>query len=209
MTATKRITRMGALVLLIIFLMSSMATMALAASKTASQEFINSAYGGRTSYVYVKTGNILTGRRVSMNMNAGTLTARTVGGGTGSAEVYDSYTVTVSRWNGKSWVQEQKFDVYNASSKTITMKKANSYYRIAVYSWKVQTLFNSYFNKNVKTKGNVVNFRSELGAAPILVNRAYDEAGDWCNWLWDNKDRPSVKLVPKSKCTMYTSNPKA
>lgn len=190
MTATKRITRIGAIFLLVIFLVSSMATMAMAASTVSSKNCSGDSDGQTWKYVYVKTGSTKASRQVTLTMTKGTLIGNLYGEFEDNGySRYGSYEIKVCYWNGSKWVQEQNYDVYNKSSATITMNKTNKYYRILVYSWNATTVFKSYFNKGIITT---------LGITGDTADHYED-----CYW----SKIPKCTAKPKTGCTMYSSTP--
>lgn len=190
MTATKRITRIGAIFLLVIFLVSSMATMAMAASKTTSRDCSGDCDGETWKYVYVKTGSTANSKKVTLTMKKGTISGKLYGFyDPVSFSRYGAYEIKVCYWNGSKWVQEQDYDVYNRSSKTVTMNRSNTYYRILVYSWRVSTVFKSYMNNNII---NDPGLSGETGS-------------HYENIIWTTS--PKCTATPKEGCTMYTNNP--
>ncbi len=190
MTATKRITRIGALFLLVVTIITSLMVPALAASTTSSRNCSGDSDGQTWRYVYVKTGDTSNSKKVTLTMTKGKLVGKMYGVyDTDKYSRYGAYEIKVCYWNGSSWVQEQNYDVYNKSSKTITMKKSNTYYRILVYSWNATTVFRSYFNNGIITTPGVTG----------------DTADYYENCYWSTI--PGCTAKPKSGCTMYTSTP--
>ena len=189
MKTRKRLLRVSAVFLLLVTLFSTIATPAFAASTTSSRDCSGDKDGQTWKYIYVKTGSTTSSRQVALTMKKGAIYGRILGGTkTPEFDCYGSYEIKVCYWNGKNWVQEQQYDVYNKSGKTITMNKKNTYYRILVYSWNVNTVFKSYINKKVINQG------------------LEGDHGDWySNCCWSKIPKCTAK--PKSGCTMYTSTP--
>lgn len=102
--------------------------------------------------------------------------------------IYGSYEVTISYWNGSKWVEEDNFDIYNKSSKTLTFDRKNTYYKVQIYSWRTSTIMSSYLNK---------------GVLSYSITRAI--GGGTINPIW--KTVPKCIAKPNSGCTMYNSNP--
>ena len=195
----KQIIRLVALCLCLVSLIPMSAVSASAATKVSSYDCsYSSTSGGGSRFFYVKTGDTTKSRQITLSMGTGTISAfNSETSRMKTATVYGSYEIKVyyKDSNGK-WVLEQDYDVYNKSSATITCKREETVYKIQIYSWRVSTIFNSYWNKNIKTKTLSKKFQSIFEA---------DSASEFVNHIWGIV--PSCKAKPRSGCTMYNSCP--
>ena len=165
---------------------------AFAASTTSSKSFTGSSRGGTSQYIYVKTNDTKSSKSVKLTFNKGKLTTsdstdKLMKNCIKTAELRASYEIKISYWNGNTWKQETSYDVYNKDSKTVTLTKANTYYRIQVYQWRVSTTLTSYYNKYV--------WRYDTFST-------YVEDPYWSKL-------PTFKVGSATRTTIYTSNPKA
>lgn len=194
MTATKRITRLGAIFLLVITMISILAPSALAASTTTKPKTTYGTTRGQSSaYIYVKTGSTAASRKVTLNMTKGTMKYSHLGQYTESSSVYGAYEIKVSYWNGSKWVAEKNYDVYNKPSNKVPLAKKNTYYRIQIYSWNVNTVFKSYGKNDIIPDVHI----------PLL----HIYVSQYENIYWSKI--PTCTAKPGRGCTMYSSNPKA
>ena len=118
---------------------------------TSAKTYTGTTYGGKSDYIYVTT--TASNAKVPLTFTKGALnTSKSMydfyGKGTGNYEknMYASYEVKVSYWDGSKYVLESNYDIYDKSSNTITLKKANKNYKIQIYQWKVGTTLTSYMN---------------------------------------------------------------
>lgn len=149
--------------------------------------------GDKDGYVtktfYVKTGSSSSSRKTTITCGKGSMIPQNVSGMKDyTISIYGCYEVTISYWNGSKWVQEDNFDIYNKSSRTLTFDRKNTYYKVQVYSWKTSTIMSSYLNK---------------GVLSYSITRAI--GGGTINPVW--KTVPTCTAKPGSGCTMYNSNP--
>ena len=119
---------------------------------TSAKTYTGSTYGGKSDYIYVKT--TAANAKIPLTFAKGALnTSKSMydfyGKGTGNYEknMYASYEVKVSYWNGSKYILESNYDIYDKSSYTITLKQKNKDYKIQIYQWTVGTTLTSYINK--------------------------------------------------------------
>jgi len=184
----KRVIRAIALVMVMV---SILCAVPITASAAGSYTVTGTTAGGFSKYYYVKTGTTAASKKVTFTMTYGAIENKK-NVLEAAAFVYGAYEMKVSYWNAstKKWVQEADYDVYNKSSNSYTCKKANTYYRIQIYSWQVNTIFNSYWKNNVTCQAGK-RFRNVLKQS--ISPR-------WC---------PDAlpKCTIKSGGTLYSSNP--
>lgn len=130
MTATKRITRIGAIFLLVIFLVSSMATMALAYSASYSDRL------EREVTIYKTTKAIKITRT-----DEGTLKS-----GRSTAQDYGTYTYTVKNSKGKV-INSGTWNAAKKSSVTLVpATKAIGYYTVVISPASPSSTYSSLYN---------------------------------------------------------------
>lgn len=190
----KRITRLIALLLCIMSVVTIFVMPVSAASVPSYNCQYSSKSGGGSMYFYVKTGSSSSSRKIDLTMGTGTLYAVNWNTGkVGSASVYGAYEIKVFYKNSSgNWVLEQDYDVYNKSSDTITCKKTNTVYKIQVYFWRVGTTFNSYWNKNVTTKTLSKKMQARFAGS---------SASEWNEISWSTLPKCTAK--PKSGYKLY------
>ena len=167
----------------------SMAVTAFAATTVKSVNCAGDYDGGYSKYFYVKTGSTILSRQVSITCGKGDMLPKNISGWEDfTASIYGCYEVTVSYWNGSKWIEEDRFDIYNKSGKTITFNKKNTYYRVKVYSCRTSTIMSSYLNQGVCS----VSISLKIGGSTI-------------NPIWAKV--PACKATPKLGCKMYSTCP--
>jgi hypothetical protein len=186
----KRVIRVMSMLLICLCIISMLAPVSYAATKS-SITFTGSKYGGNSKYFYVKTNDTSSSKSVKLTLTKGTMTTSDTTDSlmknlVKSKDLYAAYEIKIAYWDSKSktWKQETSYDVYNSSSKTVTLKKSNTYYRIQVYQWKASTTLTSYKNKGVW------NYNSN-----VYVDSPY----------WSKL--PKIKVSSATRCTIYDSNP--
>lgn len=164
------------------------------ATAKSSIKFTGTSSGGFSQYFYVQTGTSTNSRKVSLKMGEGTMWSDTEELYAAKMPVYGAYEIKIYYWNGSKWVKEQNYDIYNASSATITLQKKNTTYKVQIYNWRVSTIYTSYWNQNVKcTDGK--KFQKHFSSS---MN--YYGAPKWGSL-------PTIKVTPKSGCKVYSSDP--
>jgi len=159
------------------------------AAKVSSYNCAGDKDGYVTKTFYVKTGSSSSSRKTTVTCGKGSMIPQNVSGMKDyTISIYGCYEVTLSYWNGSRWVEEDNFDIYNKSSRTITFDRKNTYYKVQIYSWKTSTIMSSYLNK---------------GVLSYSITRAI--GGGTINPIW--KTVPKCTAKPGSGCTMYNSNP--
>lgn len=185
----KYLIKVLSLLLVSVCIISLYAPVAQAASTFTSKSFTGSSRGGTSHYIYVKTDNTNSSKSVKLTCNKGTLktTSSTdlLGSLAKSFDIRAAYEIKIYYWDGNSWEKETSYDVYNASSKPITLKCKNTYYKIQVYQWRASTTLTSYYNKG----------KVRYSASSTYVSDPY----------WSKL--PTFKVSSPSHTTMYTSNP--
>lgn len=185
----KQLIRALSLLLVCVCFISICTPAVLAASTTSSKSFTGSKYGGTSSYIYVKTKNSSSSKSVKLTFNKGTLTTTSETGLMASlAKSFDkraAYEIKIYYWDEDRWVKENSYDVYNKSSKTVTLNKKDTYYKIQVYQWRASTTLTSY------KKNDVVSYSTSNTA---------DGSPYWSKL-------PTFKVSSPKKATIYTSNP--
>lgn len=108
-------------------------------------------YGGETATFYVKTNKPLLAPSVKLTMSKGTIqTAPPTGdslmdSGIKKFSVYGCYDIHIYYQNDSGkWVKEQDLKAVKESSKTIKFDRKNTFYKVEVYFWKAETIFNKY-----------------------------------------------------------------
>lgn len=111
-----------------------------------------------------------------------------------SYDRYAAYEVKIYYWNGKEYVKETSYDVYNKASHTVTLKRKNTDYKIQIYQWRVKTTYDSY-----KKYGIV--YKRLTGTAGLSIGSGIKD--DKPFWL----KAPKFSTGSLKKCTMYSKNP--
>lgn len=178
-----------ALLLVCVCFISFSAPVVQAASTTSSLKFTGSSRGGTSKYIYVKTKNTSLSKSVKLTFEKGTIKTTSDSGLMGSTaksfKKYAAYEIKIYYWDGNSWEKENSYDVYNKSSNTVSLKKANTYYKIQVYQWRASTTLTSYKNK---------------GVVSYSTSNTYVDDPYWSTL-------PTFKVGSASRATIYTSNP--
>lgn len=189
----KRFTRFLALIMAIImcagmFTMSVSAASATVSGKISSKKYTTDFDGGTSHTFYIKTNDKNKTHSVKLSMTKGELSNK----GYTSGKHYNSYTLDIDYWNGSTWVDVSKYDVYNKSSHTIScLSEENTVYRVKVWSWKVPTLWQSYFNKEI------------IGDFYRAQQKTFGSAS--ASWTTENKVAyPSFTVKSANRCTLYT-----
>ncbi len=159
------------------------------AMTASAKTYTGTKYGYHSDYIYVHTSE--ENAKIPLTFTKGKLESSMISYDHGvevlshSTKIYASYEIKVYYWNGKQYVKETSYDVYDKASNTITLKRKNTDYKIQVYQWKVQTTFDSYVNKGKINK----NFKKY----------SYDTAG------WSTLPKFSTDTL--KNCTIYNKNP--
>lgn len=186
----KPIIRTLALLLVCICFIGIFAPAVQAAETTKNLPFTGSSNGGTSKYIYVKTDDTEKSKSVKLTFYKGTLDT-TNDRAYRDAKMYKTfsvraaYEIKICYRSGKTWKQEDSYDVYNKPSKTVTLDQSNTYYRIQVYQWRASTTLTSY------KKNGVVSYST---------TRIFDQGPYWSKV-------PTFKVGSPSKVTIYTSNP--
>ncbi len=162
----------------------------LAASTTSSKSYTGSSGGGKSHYIYVKTNDTDKSKSVKLTFTKGELKTsdtndKTWKGLVKSKKLYASYEIKISYRSGSTWKQETSYDVYNKDTKTVTLKKSNTYYRIQVYQWRASTTLTSYYNNSIWRYSS---------------NSTYVDNPYWSTL-------PKFKVGSATRTTIYTGNP--
>ncbi len=182
------------LVIMTVFSLGSVAF----AAKVSSVSQTSDADGDCRKTFYVKTNSSIFSKKLKMTMTKGTLGVKIFKSSSVTADfvksVPDSYEITIWYWNASTgkWVLEQNYDIYCKTSDTITLKKANTYYKILVDSYSAKTAVKSY----VKS-GKITWSAYTLGSFDGMFN---EHAYYW-------KATPKWTIKNSQNCTLYNSNP--
>lgn len=155
----------------------------------SAKTYTGTKYGYHSDYIYVHTTK--ENAQIPLTFTKGNLescmTSYDVGVTTASlsSKIYASYEIKIYYWNGKQYVKETSYDVYNKASNTVTLKRKNADYKIQVYQWKAETTFDSYVNK---------------GKIKINLKRYIDGTAGWSTL-------PKFSTGTLKNCTMYSKNP--
>ena len=170
-------------ILAMMLVMMTVFTVAVPALADISQK--SDADGDCKKTFYVKTKNTILPKNLKMTMTKGDLEVINTLGLKWKNQP-DSYEITIWYWNAKTkkWVEEDNYDIYYKNSKIITLKKSNTYYKILVDSYGVNTTVKSYI-KNMKI-------------APL-------EGLNGAKFKWSKL--PSWTIKNGANCTIYNSNP--
>lgn len=137
MTATKRITRIGAIFLLVIFLVSSMATMAMAA-KVDKTKITSNDYGKNTMIFYANTSKKTNNVQVKAT-NGSALLVKSNQSSTGAKRGYWEVLIYGRNSTSDSWTYIKKVNITGSSTATLSMK-GYTQYKIRVYAWNTATI---------------------------------------------------------------------
>lgn len=185
----KHLIKALSLLLVCLCFISLCAPTALAASTTTSKSFTGSSRGGTSQYIYVKTNDTKSSKSVTLTFYKGTLKTSSstdlLGSTAKSFDIRAAYEIKIFYWDGDSWEKETSYDVYNKSSKTVSLSRGNTYYKIQVYQWRASTTLTSYKN----------NGKVWYSTSSTYVSDPY----------WSKL--PTFKVGSASRATIYTSNP--
>ena len=181
--------RLLSLLLVFVCFIGICSTAVNAASTTSSKSFTGSEYGGTSKYIYVKTKDTVFKKSIKLTLSKGVL--RTASDNYSLLNQYAddfkvpaAYEIKIYFWNGSNWMQESSYDVYNKTTNTVPLIRANTYYKIQVYQWRASTTLTSYINKGVVTPSR----NAIIGDA---------------NW----SSLPKFKAGSATRAKIYTSNP--
>ena len=181
--------------MLVLMVVLAFGTTAMAA-KVSSMSQTSDANGDCKKTFYVKTNSSIFSKNLKMVMTKGTLGIKIFNNTETwfTKTVPDSYEVTIWYWNAKTgkWVQEQNYDVYCKTAATITLKKADTYYKILVDSFGTKTTVKSYVNNG------------KIGWSSYTLGSFSSEFNSH-TYFW--KVFPKWTITNAQNCTLYNSNP--
>lgn len=181
-----------ALVLLTMFAVCSEAF----AAKVSSVSKTVGVNGDHKYTFYVKTGKSLLPRTIKMTMTKGEIEATC--GYTWTKDVYDYYYVRISYWDAddKEWVVESSSDKRGTDSRTYTLKKKNTYYKIYVDTWTPRKVLIKYID------AGTLNWPSSIwGMGTYAANF------ENFTYRWNADKLPKWTIKNGNDCTLYTHNP--
>lgn len=164
----------------------------------SAKTFTGTKDGYHSDYIYVHTTK--ENAKISLNFQKGKLNTDETyyqhygESSTKTYERYASYEIKVYYWNGKQYVKETSYDVYNKASNTITLKRKNTDYKIQVYQWKVKTTYDSYKKKGIVPHRLTGTMGLSIGSG-IADNDPF--------WI----KLPKFSTGTLKNCTMYNRNP--
>lgn len=172
-----------------IFLLVCILFTAIFTIPASAKTYTGTKYGYHSDYIYVHTSKAnatvpLTFTKGTLNSYDGNSIFNAI-----SKDIYASYEIKITAWNGTKYVPVNSYDVYCKATNTVKLPKSNTDYRIQVYQWRASTTMTSYMNK-LKIVGKLPTGFAENG---------------YYNPYWSKLPKFSTGTL--KNCTMYSRNP--